>query len=173
MANLAVQGIMKRIKIYLGLGSNLGDRLAYLEDGCQVIEAKAGRIVSRSTIYETLAYGNTNQPNFLNQVIEIESDHSPEFLLHTLKQIENGFDRVRKEHWGPRTFDIDILFYGNEIIEHSNLIIPHPDIVNRLFVLIPMNEIAPNFIHPSEDQSIEQLLIKIPNKGEIWPYNRE
>jgi len=161
---------MKGIKIYLSLGSNMGDRAHYLKNARSSIESKAGEIISRSRIYETLAWGNTDQPNFLNQVIEVLTFEKPEQLLHILQQIETDFGRQRTEHWGPRTLDIDILFYGDEIHKGISLEIPHPEVINRLFVLMPLNDIAPNFIHPSENQSIAILMQKIPNNDQIWPY---
>ena len=169
-ANFDVQGIMKGIKIFLSLGSNLGDRLAYLEEACKHIELKVGKIESRSDVYEALAVGVTDQPNFLNQVIKADCILNPDSLLHILQQVEKNLGRKRIEHWGPRTIDIDILFYGEEIIRTKSLEIPHPEAVNRLFVLLPMNDIAPNYIHPSENQSIVNLMQKIPNKGQVWPY---
>ena len=173
MVNFAVQGIMKGIKIYLSLGSNLGDRLSYIKEACKNIESKVGKISSRSGLYETLAVGVTDQPNFINQVIEVESSLDPDSLLHILQQIENNLGRKRIEHWGPRTIDIDILFYGEEIIRSKSLEIPHPEAINRLFVLLPMNDIAPNYLHPSENQSIVNLVQKIPNKGQVWPYKNK
>lgn len=173
MAKFAVQGIMKGINIYLSLGSNLGDREKFLNEACVAIDSDAGNVMARSMIYETLAWGKTDQPNFLNQVIEIKSNYKPESLFHILQQIERRFGRKRTVLWGPRTLDIDILFYGNEIIRSKSLVIPHPEVVNRIFVLMPMNDIAPNYFHPSENQSIAKLLQNIPNKGQIWPYKND
>ncbi|HAW52224.1 MAG TPA: 2-amino-4-hydroxy-6-hydroxymethyldihydropteridine diphosphokinase [Flavobacteriales bacterium] len=161
------------INIYLSLGSNMGNRKAYLNDACGLIESEAGTIVSRSEIYETLAVGLTEQPNFLNQVIEIESDLDPDSLLEKLQKIEKKLGRRRMKRWGPRTIDIDIVFYGQEIIQSKSLRIPHPEAVNRLFVLLPLNDIASDFIHPAENQTIVNLLKKIPNKDQIWSYKED
>ena len=173
MANFDVQGNMKGIKIYLSLGSNLGNRSMYLKKACAHIESAVGEITSQSAIYETLAIGITDQPNFLNQVIEIESNIKSDSLLQILQNIEKDLGRKRFERWGPRTIDIDILFYGDETISTNSLEIPHPEAINRLFVLVPMNEIAPNYFHPTENQSIVELMKKIPNKGQIWSYKKE
>ena len=134
--------------IYLLLGSNIGDRRKIISDACRLIRELAGEIVQYSGIYETEAWGKTSQPEFLNQVIEISSKLVPKKLLAVLQLIENKLGRVRHEKWGERTIDIDILYYGNLIFQDHSLIIPHPEIASRRFTLVPMVEIAADFIDP-------------------------
>lgn len=151
----------KSIKIFLSLGSNQGDRILNLQSAVQEIASKCGHLLNESSIYETAAWGNTNQSAFLNQVIEIQTILSPQSLLKTVLEIEESLGRVRLERWGPRLIDIDILFYGSDSINQENLTVPHPEIQNRNFVLIPLVEIAPNLIHPKFGVSVTQLLYQI------------
>ncbi|MCC6186311.1 MAG: 2-amino-4-hydroxy-6-hydroxymethyldihydropteridine diphosphokinase, partial [Chitinophagaceae bacterium] len=121
--------------VYLLLGGNQGNRIENLTIACELIKKELGSIVAVSPIYETAAWGNENQPNFLNQAIKTNTKHSPIETLHIINHIENTLGRQRLEHWGARTLDIDILFY-NEIILHSaRLVIPHPELQNRRFAL--------------------------------------
>ncbi len=144
--------------IFLLLGSNLGDRQRNLLLAKRSIEALAGKIIMQSSIYETEAWGKTDQEAFLNQVIEIDSQYTPQVLLSLLLRIEIDLGRERKEKWGPRIIDLDILFCGDEIISTTDLTLPHPAIAERRFTLIPLVEIAPNFIHPKLKKSCRQLL---------------
>jgi 2-amino-4-hydroxy-6-hydroxymethyldihydropteridine diphosphokinase len=144
--------------IFLLLGTNLGDRNQNLATVRTLIEAKAGKIIKTSAIYLTAAWGKTDQPDFYNQVVEIESILSPDELLSTTLGIEEVMGRVRTEAWGARTMDIDILLYGNVIVDRANLTIPHPRMNNRKFTLIPLAEIAPDILHPVEQKSIRELL---------------
>jgi 2-amino-4-hydroxy-6-hydroxymethyldihydropteridine diphosphokinase len=144
--------------IFLLLGTNLGDRSQHLAMARAQIEAKAGQIVRSSAIYQTAAWGKTDQPDFYNQVIEIESILSPDDLLRTTSAIEEAMGRVRTETWGARTMDIDILLYGDVIVEREQLTIPHPRMNSRRFTLIPLAEIAPEVIHPVEQKTIRELL---------------
>jgi len=140
--------------IFLLLGTNLGDRLSNLEEAI----TRIGSVTRRSSVYETGAWGKTEQPEFLNQVIEIKSDLDPRELLQKILDIEIAMGRVRVEKWGTRLIDIDILFYRNEIIDEAELIIPHPQIQNRRFTLEPLNELAPDLEHPILKKTIRQLL---------------
>ena len=128
--------------IYLGLGTNLGDREEHLENALILIEKKIGPILKKSTIHETKAWGNINQPDFLNMVIRIDTGLSPKELLKYCLEIENKLGRVRTEKWGERIIDIDILYYNDLIINEKYLTIPHPYIFDRDFVLNPLKEIA-------------------------------
>lgn len=145
--------------IFLSLGSNMGDRAANLANAVQSLHA-IGEIKQQSSIYQTDAWGNTNQPAFFNQVIEIRTSLDPEALLNTLLQIEIQLGRIRDERWGPRIIDIDLLFYGNKSLQQKNLNVPHPGVPLRRFVLAPMAEISPLFIHPLLNKSIAELLNK-------------
>ena len=144
------------------LGSNQGDAPSYLIQARDAITRQIGNIRKASSIYKTSAWGKTDQPDFLNQVIEVLLERnfagSPSLLLSTLLDIEKQMGRVRIEKWGTRSIDIDILFFGNQIIDDYDLQIPHPQIPFRRFTLIPLSEIAPDFIHPVLLKSTSQLL---------------
>lgn len=146
-------------KAYLLLGSNLGNREQYLSNAIDAINKNAGSICLKSSIYETEAWGKTDQPGFLNLAIAIETRLTPIQLLESVLHIEADLGRVRHEKWGARMIDIDIIFYEDQIVNDENiLIIPHPEMQNRKFVLEPLAEIAPNFIHPIFKRSILQML---------------
>jgi len=145
-------------KAYLLIGGNEGDRLSFLKQAREYISVLLGEIIEQSGIYETAAWGKTNQPNFLNQVLLIETSLAAEVLMSNILIIERKMGRVRNEKYGARTIDIDILFYNEEIINLPDLKIPHPEIQNRKFVLVPMNEIAAQFIHPLFKKNIQTLL---------------
>lgn len=144
--------------IYILLGSNLGDRKSHLNYARLEISRLAGNIITASSIYKTAAWGKTDQPPFFNQVIEIQSDLSPQELLSTILEIEKKAGRIRDEKWGARILDIDILFFGNVILSTKNLTIPHSQIAARRFTLLPLAEIAEGFIHPQTTQTIKQML---------------
>lgn len=144
--------------VYLLIGSNMGDRRKHLSDALWAIETKAGLIRARSSIYETAAWGKTDQPSFYNQAIRITTFLSPAELLAQLQLIEKSMGRERKEKWGERVVDIDILFFGNDIVDTPDLKIPHPELQHRRFVLVPMSEIADDLIHPKLFQTIHELL---------------
>lgn len=158
-------------KTYLLLGSNLGDRKLMLKNAAAVISQKIGVIESYSSIYETLAWGIEDQPAFLNQVIKVETSLHPQKLLTTINGIEKELGRVRHQKWGERLIDIDILYYNEDIIETENLVIPHPEIINRRFTLIPLAEIAPNYIHPIIKKNQSALLEICPDKLEVKNYS--
>lgn len=144
--------------IYILLGSNLGDREKHLDEATIRIR-EAGCIITRtSSIYKTAPWGKTDQPDFLNQVIGITTPHAPLELLNVLLQIEADLGRARKEKWGARILDLDILFFNDQEINHQELIIPHPGIASRRFTLVPLCEIASEFIHPVLHVSCAVLL---------------
>jgi 2-amino-4-hydroxy-6-hydroxymethyldihydropteridine diphosphokinase len=144
--------------IYLLLGSNLGNRRKNLSWALKRISRDAGSIITISSLYQTAAWGKTSQPDFLNQAIELEVTLSPHKLLKVCLKIEELLGRIRSEKWGPRTIDIDILFYKDLVAQSTDLILPHPEIQNRRFTLVPLNEICPDFIHPILNKPIGQLL---------------
>lgn len=150
--------------VFLSLGTNQGDRLSNLDNSIQHIEHKCGKILNISSIYETEAWGNTDQEAFLNQVIEISTQLTAHELLAEVLGIETVMGRVREVHWGPRIIDVDILFYGIECFNEPNLIIPHPQLQFRNFVLIPLKEIAPDWVHPLLGKSVEELILLNPDK---------
>lgn len=143
--------------IYLHLGSNVGDRLGNLLKAKFLIQKRIGHIQSLSQVYETEAWGKTDQAAFYNQAIHVRTEMTAYEVLETIHEIENLLGRKRSEHWGPRTIDIDILFFENEVISTKKLSLPHPRLHERNFVLVPLEEIAPNFIHPILNKSITEL----------------
>ncbi len=142
---------------YLHLGSNVGDRLGNLLKAKFLINKKIGHIELLSEVYETEAWGNTDQAAFYNQAILVRTQMTPHETLDTIHEIENILGRKRSEHWGPRTIDIDILFFENEVINTQKLIVPHPRLHERNFVLVPLSDIAHDFIHPILNKSIGEL----------------
>lgn len=143
---------------YLGLGSNVGDREEYIEQACFLMDKKKGiDVIRRSTNYETEAEGKDDQPPFLNAAVMVKTILPPQKLLKETQEIENALGREREVEWGPRTIDIDILFYGDQIISDDDLQVPHPLVHERIFVLKPLKEIAPRFIHPVLEKSIVDL----------------
>ncbi|MDQ3021420.1 MAG: 2-amino-4-hydroxy-6-hydroxymethyldihydropteridine diphosphokinase [Bacteroidota bacterium] len=147
------------VTAYLGLGSNVGERISFIENAVlEIGKIKDTVIIKSSAIYETEPWGNIKQDDYLNSVIEIETRLKAEALLMELKNIEKRLGRIDNKRWSEREIDIDLLFYGEEIIENDLIKLPHRQIENRRFVLIPMNEIAQCFIHPVFKKTISQLL---------------
>lgn len=140
------------------LGSNVGDSLEYLRIAVKQIEARIGKVMTASSIYETQAWGFQEQPSFLNQVVTIDSALEPVQVLYAINDIENELGRQRIEKWASRTIDIDILYYDNLIFKSSDLTIPHPELHNRRFTLVPLVEIDPDFVHPILKKSNLELL---------------
>lgn len=143
--------------VYLLLGSNLGNSKEILDKAIELLTEKIGVIISQSKDYETKPWGVTDQPDFLNLAIAIHTKLKPLEILEQTQSIENQLGRVRKEKWGARLIDIDIMFYGDEIIDEPNLKVPHPLIQERDFALIPLSEIAPNFVHPVLGKTVLEL----------------
>ncbi|EHN15162.1 2-amino-4-hydroxy-6-hydroxymethyldihydropteridine diphosphokinase [Clostridium sporogenes] len=142
---------------YIAFGSNIGDKKDYIKKALEKIEERGMKIIKVSPVYETEPYGVLDQDSFLNGVVKIETDLTSEDLIEVLLDIEKQLDRVRERRWGPRTIDLDIIFYDNLIINKNNLIIPHKDMENREFVLKPLCDIDENFIHPVLKKSVKQL----------------
>ncbi len=144
--------------IYLLLGSNIGDSRYHLDTAISFIRSRVGTIVQQSSIYKTEPWGNKEQQDFLNQVLEVHTLLEPEEVLRQLLVIEQEMGRERMEKWGPRVIDIDILFYADSVMQTQRLTIPHPFLHERRFTLLPLDEIAPNFIHPVLHKTINELL---------------
>jgi 2-amino-4-hydroxy-6-hydroxymethyldihydropteridine diphosphokinase len=144
--------------VYLLIGGNTGDRPQYLQSAVEAIEKQCGKIKKKSSIYETAAWGNENQNSFLNLALEVSTELSPYELLDCILQIEENMGRIRKEKYGPRIIDIDILLFNDEIIDTRNLKIPHPELPNRRFALQCLSEIAPDKKHPVLHKTIAQIL---------------
>ncbi|HLO79719.1 MAG TPA: 2-amino-4-hydroxy-6-hydroxymethyldihydropteridine diphosphokinase [Chitinophagaceae bacterium] len=143
---------------YLLIGGNMGERLENLDKTRTLLSGSCGTIVKQSSVFETSAWGKTDQPDFLNQALLVETSLSPEVLLKQLLGIEQVMGRYRGEKYGPRIIDIDIIFFNQEIIDLPDLKIPHPRMQNRRFVLAPLAEMAPGFIHPVLGKSMARLL---------------
>jgi 2-amino-4-hydroxy-6-hydroxymethyldihydropteridine diphosphokinase len=149
---------------YLLIGGNLGNRLENLAESRRLIEANAGQVSKSSSLYETEAWGMEDQPAFLNQVLRLDTELDPRQLLATILDIEHQMGRERIQKFGPRSIDIDILFFNDAIIDEPGLSIPHPQLHLRRFTLDPLNEIASSFLHPVLKKSVSALLKECPDQ---------
>jgi 2-amino-4-hydroxy-6-hydroxymethyldihydropteridine diphosphokinase len=145
-------------KAYLLTGTNLGERKENLEKAKTMIENKIGKIKNSSAIYETAAWGLTDQPSFFNQALEIETALNARQLIRRILKIERSMGRIRQEKYGPRLIDIDILLFNDEKHNYPLLKLPHPELQNRRFALVPLASIAGEAIHPVFNKTIDQLL---------------
>lgn len=151
--------------VYLGLGTNVGVRESQLERALTEL-SKLGRITRKSRVYETKPWGKIDQPDFLNMCIEFMYPESSLLLIEKVKHIEKKLGRVQREKWGPREIDIDILLFDDKIINTGQLVVPHPHMLERAFVMVPLAEIAQDVRHPVERSSIGQLAAGI-NKSSV------
>lgn len=158
--------------IFLLLGSNLGEREKYIQQALNLINQQIGSIDRYSSLYETAAWGKADQPSFLNQAIRLTSSMTAMKLLEAIWSIEDKLSRTREERWGARTIDIDILFYGSEIINLPDLVIPHKLLHKRRFVLMPLNEIAPDLNHPVLHKTINQLFLELTDDLSVKNINK-
>jgi len=157
--------------IYLSMGSNVGNREIYLLGAIDEFKSDNFiKIKNISSVFETEPIGVINQPLFLNLALNIKTGYSPEELLNVCKNIEKKLGRVSRNKWHEREIDIDIIFFNDMIIDTDNLKIPHPELYNRQFVLVPLSEIAPDFKCPKTMESIKQILFRCPDKTEIKKY---
>jgi 2-amino-4-hydroxy-6-hydroxymethyldihydropteridine diphosphokinase len=156
------------MKIFIGLGSNLGERESMirlaLEDLSRLPET---RLLRASSLYDTEPVGEVVQPNFLNAVAELDSELSARQLLWNLHLIEKRLGRVRTQRWGPRTIDLDLLLYGDEVIESSDLRVPHPELALRSFVLVPLVELDPMLVHPVTGETLLHLLSRLNTRPPV------
>jgi len=150
--------------IFLGLGSNLGDRKANLEQALELL-SKEIEILAVSSIYETAPWGYTDQPVFYNQVIKAGTCLKPLVLLALIKSTESKMGREPTFRYGPRCIDVDILFYDDLVMASVALTIPHPQLVERAFVLAPLAEIAPDLVHPTRSRTIAALMEEVGQQG--------
>lgn len=149
------------VEVYLGLGSNLGHRTLHLIRAIEALQQSAGRVLKCSSFWETEPWGFSSCHPFLNCVLLLETSLSPVCLLSKTELVERRLGRIRKSvdaHYADRIVDIDILYYGSQVIRRADLIVPHPHIAERLFVLQPLNEIAPDFKHPETGHTTGEML---------------
>ncbi|MDN3588895.1 2-amino-4-hydroxy-6-hydroxymethyldihydropteridine diphosphokinase [Pedobacter aquatilis] len=159
---------LEQTTAYLLLGGNLGDRKKNLEDAIEHLGKEVGEILLKSSIYETAAWGKTDQPAFLNQAISISTKLTALEVLEKALSIEEKLGRIRKEKWGERLIDIDLILFGSEVINiEGKLQIPHPQMANRKFVMLPLAEIASDVMHPVIFKTIFQIALKISDNLEV------
>jgi 2-amino-4-hydroxy-6-hydroxymethyldihydropteridine diphosphokinase len=154
-------------QLFLSLGGNLGNTREIFEGAYPLIEKKIGKISVYSSIYQTQAWGPIPQADFLNQVLLVNTSLKAEACLAEILEIEREFGRERKERWGPRTLDLDILYYGDKVIAESDLSIPHPRIAERKFILTPLAEIAPTFSDPASRKTMVALLEECTDNSQV------
>ncbi|WP_247237905.1 2-amino-4-hydroxy-6-hydroxymethyldihydropteridine diphosphokinase [Telluribacter sp. SYSU D00476] len=153
--------------IYLLLGANLGDRLSTIQRAATLIGERVGAVTKGSSVYQTAPWGVEEQPAFLNQALVVETALAPEEVLRHLLDIEHELGRVRYERWGARDIDIDMLYYGHLVMDTARLTLPHPRLHERRFALVPLAEIAPDFVHPVLGVENATLLKQCPDEGEV------
>lgn len=159
----------ERTSVYLGLGSNIGDRQGFLQEALELIDGlPATSVLRASSIYETEPWGESDQGRFYNAVVEIHTALSPTGLLRAVKRIESDMGRVSARRNGPRNIDIDILLYGNTVMAGEQLSIPHPFMPQRQFVLTPLRELAGSALHPVEQATIDEMAVRCPDTGKVW-----
>ncbi|MCR5271590.1 MAG: 2-amino-4-hydroxy-6-hydroxymethyldihydropteridine diphosphokinase [Lachnospiraceae bacterium] len=165
MKSVSVDITRKWHVAYISIGSNIGDRERYMHEGVKAIDKlDTCKVTMTSKFIETEPYGKTDQPKFMNGALEVETLLSPDELLDSLHEVEQKAGRKRKEHWGPRTLDLDILMYDDAVIQTADLVIPHMDMLNRKFVIDPLAEIAPYVVHPLEHKNMLQLKKKLDKR---------
>ncbi len=158
-------------RAFLLTGGNLGDREKNLAQARELINLYCGTVVRTSSLFETAAWGKTDQPAFLNQALEIHTALNAKQLIRRILKTEKMMGRVRHEKYGPRTIDIDILLFNNEKHHYHFLKIPHPELANRRFALLPLVEIAPGLQHPVLNKTIAELLQECPDPLEVKKYS--
>lgn len=158
--------------VYLLLGSNLQDRKKNITKALELLQTKVGTMVRVSPLYETVPWGTTQGDNFLNGVVEMHCSHDPQLLLDILHAIEDEMGRKRDPNlrYAPRIIDIDILFYADRVISQPGIVIPHPLLHLRRFVLIPLHDLIPDFVHPILKKTVRQLLMECEDNLSVYEY---
>jgi 2-amino-4-hydroxy-6-hydroxymethyldihydropteridine diphosphokinase len=159
--------------IYLLLGSNLGDRVWLMHTAADRIGERIGEVTRASALYETAPWGGIEQPAFLNQVLEVSTILAPEEVLRIVLEIEHESGRVRYERWGARHLDIDLLYFGKTVMDTSRLTVPHPRLHERRFTLVPLTEIAPDFVHPTLEKTNAKLLEVCSDQEEVKQWTQD
>jgi 2-amino-4-hydroxy-6-hydroxymethyldihydropteridine diphosphokinase len=155
-------------QVYLLLGSNLGEREVVINKAIHLISEEIGMVVCKSSLYDTEPWGITDQPGFLNIALEVKTSLTAIEVLEQALRIEHELGRVRLERWGSRIIDIDIIFYNQDVIQvKDRLRVPHPELQNRKFVLEPLMEIAPDFMHPQLNQTVKELYISLADNSTV------
>jgi 2-amino-4-hydroxy-6-hydroxymethyldihydropteridine diphosphokinase len=156
------------VRTYVGLGSNLGDREAMIRSALEALHALPDTdLVRASSLYDTEAVGGPEQPNYLNAAAQLDTELSARQLLWNLQLIERRLGRVRAERWGPRVIDLDLLLYGAQIIDEPDLQVPHPELTNRSFVLVPLVELDPLLVHPATGETLVAHLSRLPTRPPV------
>jgi 2-amino-4-hydroxy-6-hydroxymethyldihydropteridine diphosphokinase len=159
---------MNTYRVFIGLGSNLGDRSAHLNKAAQLLGTLAGsRIVWLSSVYETEPFGNPDQGMFLNAVVELETTLTPPEMFKGLQEIEHTVGRTPSERWGPREIDLDILLYDGLVYADEEIQVPHPGLADRRFVLVPLQEIAADLVHPVNGMTVDEMVHRCAVRGRV------
>jgi 2-amino-4-hydroxy-6-hydroxymethyldihydropteridine diphosphokinase len=157
-------------KVFLLIGGNMGDRLQNLHQAIALLSAACGPVIQQSAVYETAAWGKTDQAAFLNQALLLNTSLSAQELITAVLLVEERMGRHRAEKFGPRVIDIDIMFYNEAVINEPHLTIPHPQMQNRRFALVPLNELAPKMVHPVLNKTLEELLLECKDELPVILY---
>ena len=156
------------MKAFIGLGSNLGEREAMIRLSLDDLARLPSTLLVRaSSLYDTEPVGEVEQPNFLNAVAQLDTELTARQLLWNLQLVERRLGRVRTQRWGPRTIDLDLLLYGNLIVEEPDLIVPHPELIRRSFVLVPLVELDPLLVHPGTGETLLSHLSKLNTRPPV------
>ncbi len=160
--------------VFIGLGTNVGDRVRRMDRAVEALDRCPNvSLIRRASLYETEPVGRLDQPWFLNTVVEVATELDPDSLLAELKRIERDLGRRPRKRWGPREIDLDLLLYGDSTVRTSELVVPHPELPKRRFVLVPLAELAPDVVHPELGRKVERLLRECAAEKGVRPFPRD